>query len=248
MPLLIRLTSTWRRRVTSPTQPPWNAIVHLVGQIQLLLRRFRRQQVQRVLDARRAGQTAGVPVRACRTSILEKVEDVVDDSQQGFAAGINGLDIAALFGESSAVSSRSPDMAMTPFIGVRISWLMLARNSALARAAASAATRAASSSRLVCVNSSCRCFRPQSAADARPKFGTSERFGYVIDRAQLEPAQFVIVLFQAVRTITGMACVRETSLSLRSKSNPFTARQPKVEQDQIKAFPAPKERSAVARH
>ena len=33
-------------------------------------------------------------------------------------------------------------MPMTPFIGVRISWLMLARNSLLARLAASAARRA----------------------------------------------------------------------------------------------------------
>ena len=31
-------------------------------------------------------------------------------------------------------------MPMTPFIGVRISWLMLARNSLLARLAASAAS------------------------------------------------------------------------------------------------------------
>ena len=34
-------------------------------------------------------------------------------------------------------------MPMTPFIGVRISWLMLARNSLLARLAASAASLAA---------------------------------------------------------------------------------------------------------
>ena len=31
----------------------------------------------------------------------------------------------------SGVSSSSPVMPMTPFIGVRISWLMLARNTAL---------------------------------------------------------------------------------------------------------------------
>ena len=45
-------------------------------------------------------------------------------------------------------------MPITPFIGVRISWLMLARNVLLARAAASAAFFAATSSRLVEVISS----------------------------------------------------------------------------------------------
>ena len=39
-------------------------------------------------------------------------------------------------------------MPITPFIGVRISWLMLARNSLLALAAECAASRAARSSAL----------------------------------------------------------------------------------------------------
>ncbi len=43
----------------------------------------------------------------------------------------------------SPVSSASSVMPMMPFIGVRISWLMLARNSLLARVAASAAARRA---------------------------------------------------------------------------------------------------------
>ena len=44
-----------------------------------------------------------------------------------------------------SVSSSSDVMPSTPFIGVRISWLMLARNSLLATVAASAFDRAASS-------------------------------------------------------------------------------------------------------
>ncbi len=40
----------------------------------------------------------------------------------------------------------SCDSPITPFIGVRISWLIVARNSDLARDACSAASRAASSS------------------------------------------------------------------------------------------------------
>ena len=44
-------------------------------------------------------------------------------------------------------------MPMMPFIGVRISWLMLARNSLLARVAASAASLARTSSRSACFRS-----------------------------------------------------------------------------------------------
>ena len=42
----------------------------------------------------------------------------------------------------SSVSSSRPVMPITPFIGVRISWLMLARNSLLCRLAASACSLA----------------------------------------------------------------------------------------------------------
>ena len=47
---------------------------------------------------------------------------------------------------SSGVSSSSSVVPITPFIGVRISWLMLARKSDLARLAASASSLACSSS------------------------------------------------------------------------------------------------------
>ena len=46
----------------------------------------------------------------------------------------------------SAVSSRRPVMPMTAFMGVRISWLMVARKAPLASLAASASRRAWSSS------------------------------------------------------------------------------------------------------
>ena len=56
-------------------------------------------------------------------------------SDSPLARTISG--VAALLSVSS-VSSRSPVMPMTPFMGVRISWLMLARNSLLAVLARSA--------------------------------------------------------------------------------------------------------------
>ena len=51
---------------------------------------------------------------------------------------------------SSGVSSTSSTMPMTPFIGVRISWDMFARNSLFARLEASAASRARD-----CASSTC---------------------------------------------------------------------------------------------
>ena len=44
----------------------------------------------------------------------------------------------------SGVSIRIPDMPMMPFIGVRSSWLMLARNSDFSREASSAWSRTCS--------------------------------------------------------------------------------------------------------
>ena len=56
----------------------------------------------------------------------------------------------------SSVSSASSVMPMMPFIGVRISWLMLARNSLLARLASIARSRAATSSALLARSSAVR--------------------------------------------------------------------------------------------
>jgi len=69
---------------------------------------------------------------------------------------------------------------MMPFMGVRISWLMLARKSALARAAASAATRAASSSRLAWVRSSCKRFAAQGGAEPGAQLRGLEGLGQII--------------------------------------------------------------------
>ena len=54
---------------------------------------------------------------------------------------------------SSAVSSASSVIPKMPFIGVRISWLMVARNSLLARLPASAVSFADRSSSSACLRS-----------------------------------------------------------------------------------------------
>ncbi len=53
---------------------------------------------------------------------------------------------------SRSVSSSRPVMPITPFIGVRISWLMVARNSLLALVASSALSRASASSAFLVFN------------------------------------------------------------------------------------------------
>jgi hypothetical protein len=70
-------------------------------------------------------------------SILEKIEDVVDHRQQRFARIFDARQILALLADSIVLSTSSV-MPITAFSGVRISWLMLARNVLLARLAASA--------------------------------------------------------------------------------------------------------------
>ena len=95
MPLLTRLTSTWRSRVTSPHTCARNAVVHLVGQVELLLRRLGGQQVERVLDA--GAQVEGSALQFELAGFdLREVEDVVDDGEQGFAAGVDRFHVAAL--------------------------------------------------------------------------------------------------------------------------------------------------------
>ena len=68
---------------------------------------------------------------------LGEVEDIVNDAEQRVTRMVGGFGKALLFGVNSVSSSNSV-MPKTPFMGVRISWLMFARNWDLARFAASA--------------------------------------------------------------------------------------------------------------
>ena len=73
---------------------------------------------------------------------LGEVEDVVDDRQQRLGAGSGWSGRSRAAPSSAACRSSSSVMPITPFIGVRISWLMLARNSLFRREASSAPSRA----------------------------------------------------------------------------------------------------------
>ena len=59
-----------------------------------------------------------------------------------FAELVTVSRVVALLARRASVSSSSSVMPMTPFIGVRISWLMLARNSDFEREASTASASA----------------------------------------------------------------------------------------------------------
>ena len=63
-----------------------------------------------------------------------EVEQVLDQNQEGIGRGPDNLEVLAL-DRAQGVSSVSAVSPMIAFIGVRISWLTLARNSPLTRAA-----------------------------------------------------------------------------------------------------------------
>jgi hypothetical protein len=70
-----------------------------------------------------------------------QVEDFVEEAEEGFGGFVDGGGEFAL-GGGRLVWRRRPAMPRMPFMGVRISWLILARKADLARLAASAARRA----------------------------------------------------------------------------------------------------------
>ena len=72
---------------------------------------------------------------------LREVQDVVDDAEQR-VAGATAVWTYSRWTALSAVPASSSSMPITPFSGVRISWLMLARNSDLIREASTAAANA----------------------------------------------------------------------------------------------------------
>ena len=137
---------------------------------------------------------------ACRPR-SRQVEDVVDDRQQDRAARADRFGDLAL-GGVEGVADNSSAMPITPFIGVRISWLMLARNWLLAR------------------------WRP------RPARGAGQRRGTVADASSRAASVAVSAASarsrssSAERTSTWLSCRRATIVSKpRSRARTSMARQ-----------------------
>jgi hypothetical protein len=114
--------------------------------VQALGARVRRQGRRQLVDQRQ--QVVVVLFEFDRAFFqLGGVEDLVEQAQQRAAGAADGIQVAALLGFSSPSSSTSVKPRIE-FIGVRISWLMLATKLARAAAACSAvsfASRSASS-------------------------------------------------------------------------------------------------------
>ena len=114
-------------------------------QIDLLAPRLDREHLDGVADRLAQLERRGDQLELAGLG-LRQIEHVVQQQEQRFGRLADRSGAGSRSGSPSAVSSASSAMPMMPFIGVRISWLMTARNSALARAAASASSLAKKSS------------------------------------------------------------------------------------------------------
>jgi hypothetical protein len=152
-----RLISTWRRRVGSPTTKRGRSVVEVDRKADAVRAGLFREQPDHVADGRIErevdvldGELAGLDLR--------EVEQVVDDRQQRLGIRLAAQDLFARASRRPPSRSAKPSMPITPASGVRISWLMLARNSDFWRAASSAR----------CLASCRRCSFSYRARLARP--------------------------------------------------------------------------------
>ena len=119
---------------------------NVVDELQSLVVGPQRQRLEHVRDQIDRRELDVLDCELARLDLRE-VQHIVDDRQQRTPRRQDEREILALLGESSSVSRTSSVMPSMPFSGVRISWLMLARNSLLAPLAASAASFALRNSR-----------------------------------------------------------------------------------------------------
>ena len=208
-----------------------NAIVHLVGEVQLLLRRLRRQQVKRVFNARAQVKRLVLQFELAGLDLRE-VEDVVDDGEQGFAAGIDRLHVAVLLvGQrgfqqqaghgDDAVHRRADFVAHVGQefrFGARGAFGGDARGQQLAVGLGQFVLQM---------------FGAQHRSQTRPQFGGLKGLGQVINRSQLEPPQLVGRAVPGGQDDDGDGLRLRGLLELPQQLEPVDARQSQVEQDQI---------------
>ena len=126
------LSSTCRRRPGSPTTVVRHVARDVAGQLEAFLCARERQR------AATASPTVSRRSKSRRLELqpprfdLREVEDVVDDVEQRVGRRLHGRQVVALLGRQR-VSSASDVMPRMALSGVRISWLMFARNALFAR-------------------------------------------------------------------------------------------------------------------
>ena len=143
MALPTKLMRIWRSRIGSPHTVPGTSRSTGTGQLQPLRMGSRGKDLEGLL--RRIAQVRTDALELDLAGLdLRKVQDVVDDRREP-PPNANRFRSGAAAGERGLLQQLV--MPMTPFIGVRISWLMRARKSLLALLARSAASLARLASR-----------------------------------------------------------------------------------------------------
>ena len=116
-----------------------NVGVEVVREIESLGRRGQGHELERGLDALPQVERRLLELEPAGLDLRE-VQDVVDHGEQRIAAPADHLgELPLLRGELGV--QQSPVIPITAFNGVRISWLIVARNALLASVAASASSR-----------------------------------------------------------------------------------------------------------
>ena len=139
MALPTRLTRTCRSRPGSPTSAVGTSGAMSHSQLEPLLVRAHGERLQRCRRrTSRKRERHRAPSSSLPASIFEKSRMSLMMPSSDSADVLDRLAGTRAGRRSARVSSASSVMPMMPFIGVRISWLMLARNSLLARLASSA--------------------------------------------------------------------------------------------------------------
>ena len=105
-----------------------------------------REDIEHILDGSTEFEVDGFEVQLAGLNFGE-IEDVVDVASEHFSGGLEHVDVACSCLVESSVWRSSSAMPRTPFKGVRISWLMLARKWLLASLAARDSSTWSSSSR-----------------------------------------------------------------------------------------------------
>ena len=212
----------------------WNRIVHLVSQFEAFLGSPGGQQVQGVLNAGTHLEWLVFQLQLARLDLRE-VQDVVDDGEQGIAAGINGLHVAMLLvGQrglqqqpghgDNAVHGRADLVA---HVGQEL------RFGAGGRLSGDAGGQQLSVGLRQVVF---QVFGPQRGAQPGAQLRRFKRLGQVIRRPEFEGTQLVGSGVPGRQHDDRNQFGRRRFLELPQHLEPVDARQPEIEQDQVEGL------------
>ena len=130
-------SSTCRSRPASPSSDVRHVGRDVAGELEALFRRAQRQQLRGVADGLAQVELGALELEPPRLDLRE-VEDVVDDVEQRFGRRLDRRRGSRAVRRSAASAAPASSCRGCALSGVRISWLMLARNALLVSVASSA--------------------------------------------------------------------------------------------------------------